>query len=70
MIIKSNRIYMEDGCKPGYLEIEGTKIANYYAPDADVEAAFEKYNLNRNAEYRVLSVIGGNNNGKGFRCRN
>ena len=38
MIIKSNRIYMEDGCKPGYLEIEGTKIVTYYALDANVEA--------------------------------
>lgn len=38
MIIKSTRIYMEDGLKSGYLEIEGSKIKNFYPEDADVTA--------------------------------
>lgn len=42
------------------------RIFDVYAKDEEkaVDAVFEKYNLNRNAEYRVLSVIGGVNNGQ------
>lgn len=46
MIIKSKRIYMEDGCKDGYLEIEGKKIVKFYDADAEVEADFD-YGNNR-----------------------
>ena len=38
MIVHSNRIYLEDGCKAGYLEIEDRKITNFYPEGSNVKA--------------------------------
>jgi len=38
MIIKSGRIYMEDGCKPGYLEIDGGVIKQFHPDGSHVRA--------------------------------
>lgn len=46
MIIKSQRIYMEDGCKNGYLEIEGKKIVKFYDASENVKADVD-YGNNR-----------------------
>ena len=46
MIIHSKRIYMEDGCKAGYLEIEDRKIKNFYPEGSDVKADID-YENNR-----------------------
>ena len=46
MIIKSKRIYMEDGCKSGYLEIEDALIKKYYPEDSGVAADVD-YGNNR-----------------------
>jgi len=46
MIIKSNRIYMEDGCKSGYLEIENGVIKEYHS-DNSVLTADADYGDNR-----------------------
>lgn len=46
MIIKSSRIYMEDGCKSGYLEIEDGIIKQYYPDDSPVKADVD-YGNNR-----------------------
>ena len=37
MIIHSNRIYLEDGCKAGYLEIEDRKIKKFYPEGSDIK---------------------------------
>ena len=36
MIIHSNRIYLEDGCKSGYLEVCDRKIVKFYPEGSDV----------------------------------
>lgn len=46
MIIKSSKIYMEDGCKSGYLEIENGVIKQYY-PDSSILTADADYGSNR-----------------------
>ena len=46
MIIYSKRIYMEDGCKSGYLEIEDRKIVNFYPEGSEVKANVD-YGNNR-----------------------
>ena len=46
MIIHSKRIYLEDGCKAGYLEIEDRKIKNFYPEGSDVLADID-YENNR-----------------------
>lgn len=46
MIIHSKRIYLEDGCKAGYLEIEDRKIKNFYPEGSDVLADVD-YENNR-----------------------
>ena len=46
MIIHSKRIYMEDGCKAGYLEIENRKIVKYYNESENVKADID-YGNNR-----------------------
>jgi N-acetylglucosamine-6-phosphate deacetylase len=38
MIIRSERIYTEDGCKPGYLEIDGGIIKQFYPEGSPVKA--------------------------------
>jgi len=38
MIIKSENIYMEDGCKSGYLEIENGVIKKYHPADSTLKA--------------------------------
>ena len=38
MIIHSKRIYLEDGCKAGYLEIEDRKIKDFYPEESNVTA--------------------------------
>ena len=38
MIIHSKRIYMEDGLKSGYLEIEGRVIKNFYEEGSEIKA--------------------------------
>lgn len=38
MIIHSKRIYLEDGCKAGFLEIEDRRIKNFYPEGSDVKA--------------------------------
>jgi len=38
MIIKSNKIYMEDGCKSGYLEIENGVIKQYHPVSSNLKA--------------------------------
>jgi N-acetylglucosamine-6-phosphate deacetylase len=46
MIIKSGRIYMEDGCKAGYLEIDGGIIKRFHPEDSGVAADID-YGDNR-----------------------
>ena len=46
MIIHSKRIYLEDGCKAGYLEIEDRKIKNFYPETSDIKADID-YENNR-----------------------
>lgn len=46
MIIHSKRIYLEDGCKAGYLEIEDRKIKNFYPEGRDAKADID-YGNNR-----------------------
>ncbi len=46
MIIHSKRIYMEDGCKAGYLEIENRKIIKFY-PECENIIADIDYGNNR-----------------------
>ncbi len=46
MIIHSTRIYMEDGLKAGYLEIEDRKIINFYPEGSNVKADID-YENNR-----------------------
>lgn len=46
MIIHSKRIYLEDGCKAGYLEIEDRKIKNFYPEGSDIKADID-YGNNR-----------------------
>ena len=46
MIIHSKRIYLEDGCKAGYLEIEDRKIKNFYPEGSDAKADID-YGNNR-----------------------
>lgn len=46
MIIHSNRIYLEDGCKAGYLEIEDRKIKNFYPEGSEAKADVD-YGNNR-----------------------
>ena len=46
MIIHSKRIYMEDGCKEGYLEIIDRKITNFYPEGSEVKADID-YGNNR-----------------------
>lgn len=46
MIIHSTRIYLEDGCKSGFLEIEDRKIVKFYPEGSDVKADID-YGNNR-----------------------
>lgn len=46
MIIHSSRIYLEDGCHSGYLEIEDGKFKQFYPEEAALEAD-EEYGTNR-----------------------
>ena len=46
MIIKSNRIYMEDGCKSGYLEIENGLIKKFHPEGSNIKADVD-YGNNR-----------------------
>ena len=46
MIIHSKRIYMEDGCKAGYLEIEDRKIVKFYSEEENIQADID-YGNNR-----------------------
>lgn len=46
MIIHSKRIYMEDGLKSGYLEIEGRVIKNFYEEGSEIKADID-YGNNR-----------------------
>ena len=46
MIIHSKRIYLEDGCKAGYLEIEDRKIKDFYPEGSDVKVDID-YENNR-----------------------
>ena len=60
MIIHSKRIYMEDGCKAGYLEINDRKIVKYYP---------EKENIKADIDYgnnRILPGIFDTHNHGGF----
>ena len=64
MIIKSYRIYMEDGCKSGALEIENGKIKQFY-PDASA--------VNVDVDYGSARIIPGifdthNHGGYGVRA--
>ena len=60
MIIHSNRIYMEAGCKSGYLELEGRKIKNYYGEDSKVKADIDYGNS------RIIPGIFDTHNHGGF----
>lgn len=46
MIIHSTRIYFEEGCKSGYLEIEDGKFKDFYPEDAAIKADVD-YGENR-----------------------
>lgn len=46
MLIHSKRIYLEDGCKAGYLEIEDRKIKNFYPEESNLKADID-YENNR-----------------------
>ena len=64
MIIKSSKIYMEDGCKSGALEIENGKIKQFHADTSTV---------NVDVDYGDHSIIPGifdthNHGGFGVRC--
>ena len=63
MIIRSTRIYMEDGCKSGYLEIEGGVIKRYH-PDGSSMTADVDY-----GDSRVIPGIFDTHNHGGFGVR-
>ncbi|MCL2057800.1 MAG: amidohydrolase family protein [Oscillospiraceae bacterium] len=70
MIIHSNKIYMEDGCKAGYLEIEGGIVKHFYPGDATHKA--DGSPLKADADYgsnRVIPGIFDTHNHGGFGVR-
>ena len=63
MIIHSERIYMEDGCKSGYLEIAGGTIKHFY-PEGSLMAVDADYGSNR-----IIPGIFDTHNHGGFGAR-
>lgn len=64
MLIKSNRIYLENGVFSGYLLVEGKKIVNIYPATARIIP---------DVDYQDLRIIPGifdthNHGGFGFGC--
>ena len=60
MILHSKRIYMEDGCKAGYLEIDDRKIIKYYPEEDNIKADIDYGND------RILPGIFDTHNHGGF----
>ena len=60
MIIHSNRIYMEDGHKAGYLEIEDRIIKNFYDENSAIKADIDYGNM------RIIPGIFDSHNHGGF----
>ncbi len=60
MILHSNRIYFEDGCKAGYLVIEDGKFSAFYPEESDIQADLDVQNK------RVIPGIFDTHNHGGF----